>query len=204
MKLLLKAKTFALVLSLAAMVLLPGVMGAQTSGDDQPTVTLQTVKERLAQNKGYIENARQRGRAGDAAGVETALENYSRSMTGLDRALSQGQFEGTESQNIEALERVDKATSKHGKVLTDLLTKVPEQAKPAIERALEASQRGRTTALANLEKAQARRAAAAANRPDSAGPPSGFGKPSTVGGPPSGVGRPATAGPPASRPGRPR
>lgn len=212
MRTLAKFNVVQLILALATLALLPTALLAQEQGQDQPAVTLQEVKERLKQNKKFLEEARTRGKAGDAAGLQVALDNYNRGMEALDKALSQDQFEGDEFASVDALERVEKATRKHGEVLADLLNKVPEQAKPAIERAMEVSQRGRTTALAKLENARTQRDAAsvrreqaaqmgAGNRPATAGVPSGVGRPSGVGGPPSGVGRPAAAGPPSGGPG---
>lgn len=54
----------------------------------------------------------------------------------------------------DALEAVERATKKHTEVLTNLLDKVPEQAKSAIEHAIEVSERGRNTALDRLRKIQ--------------------------------------------------
>jgi len=200
------------ILALAAVAFLPTALWAQEQGEDQPAVTLQEVKDRLKENKKFLEEARTRGKAGDAPGLQVALDNYNRGMEGLDKALRQDQFEGDEFASVDALERVEKATRKHGEILADLLNKVPEQAKPAIEGAMEVSQRGRTTALAKLANARAQRDAArvrheqagqmgAGNRPATAGPPSGVGQPGGVGGPPSGVGQPAKAGPPSGKPG---
>ena len=46
----------------------------------------------------------------------------------------------------EALEAVERSTKKHTEVLTVLLGQVPEQARSAIEHAIEVSKRGRNTA----------------------------------------------------------
>lgn len=197
------------VIGLVALVVLGGVLSAPAaasvgSQDEQAILTLQDVKDRLKQNERFLNQAKQRGKAGDAPGLQTALENFSRGTEGLDRALEGGRFRGTEAEREEAFDRVERATRKHGEVLTDLQTRVPEQARPAIEHALEVSQRGRQTALTHIEQARARRAASgldrtpgrsdAAGRP-SIGPGSQPGRPSGVGGGPS---RPA--GPPAGKP----
>jgi hypothetical protein len=186
------------------MALLPAAVFAQQQDTEQRTLTLQDVKDRLKQNQKFLDEARKRGKTGDAAGIEVAVNNFSRSMEGLDRALSHGQFQGSESQRVDAFERVEKATRKNGEVLSGLLNKVPDQAKPAIQHALEVSQRGRTTALAKLPDARAQRDAAMARRdqaeqPSMAGRPEGVGRPGDVGRP-SGVGRPG-GGPPSGRPG---
>ena len=52
----------------------------------------------------------------------------------------------------EALEAVEGVITTHTEVLTDLLDEVPEQAKEAIERAIEVSQRGQERALEALEE----------------------------------------------------
>ncbi len=49
-----------------------------------------------------------------------------------------------------AIDRIEQATQTHIDVLTDLLTKVPEQAQSGIQRALEAAQKGHDRALAAL------------------------------------------------------
>ena len=50
-----------------------------------------------------------------------------------------------------ALEIAEKSTKKHIEILTDLLEKVPSQAKLAIEHAIEVSKTGRNTALNRLK-----------------------------------------------------
>jgi hypothetical protein len=49
-----------------------------------------------------------------------------------------------------AVERIDSANSKQVEILTGLLTKVPEQARPAIEKAIAAAQSGHDTAIAAI------------------------------------------------------
>lgn len=197
-------RTLAVALSFA---LVPVIVQAQGENNDQSTVTLNDVKRRLKENERFLSQARTKGKAGDAEGTQVALDNFSRAMQGLDRALSQGRFAGSDADREEAFERVEKATRKHGEVLTGLLDKVPEQARPAIEHAREVSQRGRENAMANLEQARARREAAeqkaAANRQDGAHRPDSIGgRPSGAGA--SGGGRPTGVGgkPPAPRPGK--
>lgn len=206
-------------IALGVLALAPVESAAQEESEDQATLTLKEVKNRLKENKKHLEQARTRGRAGDAQGVQTAIENYDRGMTGLNRALEAGRFEGSERDHEKALEQVEIATRKHSEVLSDLLTKVPEQARPGIERALANSQKGRETALANLQRvraqrqererlaAQERHRAGEAGigrpgtmgRPGDIGGPGGLGRPGGVGGRPGGVG----GGPPAGGPGRP-
>jgi len=87
----------------------------------------------------------------------------------------------------QALEAVEMATKKHTEVLTDLLKKIPDQAKSAIEHAIEVSKRGRNVALDTLERIQRgelpigkpevpgkpEEPAEPAERPEPAGPPEG-------------------------------
>lgn len=194
----------AVALSFAAV---PVTVHAQGENQDRSTVTLKDVKDRLKENERFLSEARTKGKAGDAKGTQVALDNYSRGTEGLDWALRRGQFAGSDADREEAFERVEKATRKHGEVLTDLLSKVPEQAHPAIEHALEVSQRGREHAMANLEQARVRREAAeqkaAANRQDGARRPDSMGgRPDGAGA--AGAGRPTGVGggPPAGRPGK--
>jgi hypothetical protein len=205
---------FSLVVAGLALLLAPAGLYAQEQADEQPAVTLQQVKDRLKENKKFLDEARKRGKAGDARGLEVALENFNRSQEGLNRALSRGRFDGDVFEREEAFDRVEKATRKHGEVLADLLNKVPEAARPGIERAIENSKKGRETALERLSQAREQRVEAqrrgevrgqsGANRPGFAGPggqagsagrPGGIG---AAGGPPSSAGRPTA--PPGKRP----
>jgi len=60
----------------------------------------------------------------------------------------------TEIDLSKTLEIVERATNKHTEILTGLLEKVPEKAKPAIKHAIEVSRTGRNTALDRLQKIQ--------------------------------------------------
>lgn len=159
-------------LSCALLVVPSAVAAPQQTG--QASLTLKQVKERLKQNKQYIKEAKRRAKAGDATGLNTALNNYDRNMKGLNTALSQGGFQGTPSQQEDAYSRVQSATSKHLKVLNKLLGKVPSQAVPHIQHAIEVSQTGQQTALSHLSQLQAQRRMGQANRP-------GFGQPGSMG-----------------------
>ncbi|MBI4166178.1 MAG: hypothetical protein HY508_10645 [Acidobacteria bacterium] len=200
-----------LVATLYVVLLAPAGIGGQDDAQTQRKMTLQDVKDRLNQNKNYLKDAEKKGKAGDAAGVQTALENYDRNMEGINHAMSAGGFEGTDSQREDAYNRVEKATRKHGEVLANLESKVPEQARSAIQHAMEVSQKGRTTALANLQQVRGERQEreqAEMRRQQQMGGGfgrnDGMGRPAGVGGSASGVGggmgagRPAGAGPGAS------
>jgi len=182
---------------LLALALSPVVLAAQDQSGNPASMTLQDVKDRLKQNQTFLEDAQKRGKAGDAAGLQTALDNFSRSTDGLNRALNSGQFNGTPNQQEEALSRVADATSKHTKTLTNLLNKVPSQAQSAIQRAISVSQKGHDTAVANLQGFHAQHPNLGQGMSQSAGRSSAPGGPAGA----SAGGRPA--GRPSGRPGRP-
>jgi len=186
-----------LVLALAFAIATPGALLAQGQDVDTGSLTLQDVKDRLKENQKHLDQARERGKAGDAAGMETALQNYERGNEGLNRALDQGRLAGDANDREQAYDRVEKATRKHSQVLTDLLAsgKIPEQARPHVEHALQVSQKGRQTALANLQQARSQRSEQEAaqrrqglGQSSVSGRPEGAGRPGGSGGPPSGVG----------------
>src|SRR5258708_39724235 len=95
MKELIYPKQVGLLLVLLALAFSPVVLPAQDQSGNPASLTLQDVKDRLKQNQTFLEDAQTRGKAGDAAGLQTALDNFSRSTDGLNRALSSGQFNGT-------------------------------------------------------------------------------------------------------------
>jgi len=200
-----QARLAGLILAMGLALVGPGALLAQSPGEDTRSLTLRDVKDRIKENKRHLEEAQKRGKAGDAPGMETALENFERGQAGLDEALKEGRFEGDVYQREEAFERVEKATRKHGEVLGGLLEsgKLPEQARSHVEHALEVSQKGRQTALANLERARTqRRDHEASQRRAGYGQPGGYGRSGNIGGPPSGVGAPGgTGGGPAGTPG---
>jgi len=166
--------------------------GQQTS-NDQSTLTLKQVKQQLKQNNQYLKEAEKRGKAGDAAGLQTALNNYDRSMEGLNTALGQGRFNGNPSQQQDAYNRVQTATSKHTHVLEGLLSKVPEQARPHIQHAIEVSQKGHDTALAHLQGLRAQQGLGQENQ-SGFGRSEGAGRPGGIGGGSPGVGGPGGGG----------
>ena len=198
MKVSLYPKRVALTLALVALILSPVIALAQ----DQSSLSLQNVKDQLKQNKNYLDQASKQGKAGDAAGMQTALDNYDRSMDGLNTVLSHaGGFSGSASQREDALARVSDATSKHIKTLQGLLSKVPAQAQGAIQNAITVSQKGHDMATASLQTSRAQHQNQS-GRPDGFGRPSGAGQ-GMGGGRPAGVGAPAGVGRPSGRPGRP-
>jgi hypothetical protein len=106
-----------------------------------------------------------------------------------------------------ALQQLEEAQQYHLRVLTDLLATVPDAAKPAIQHAIESSQKGIEHSRAALEKAHGKprehgKPDGIGGKPEHAGPPEGRGqgKPEGIGGPkrggkPEGVGgKPAKVG----------
>lgn len=103
-----------------------------------------------------------------------------RALRNIDIAAGEGRSVG------DALAAIGRATQTHGNVLAGLLNRVPAQARPGITRALEASQRGRATALNRLGQIPWNRG----------GPPAGLDGPAgAIGGPPTGRG--GRGGPPS-------
>ncbi len=114
-----------------------------------------------------------------------------RALRNIDIAAGEGRPVG------DALAAVGRATQTHGNVLSGLLNSVPAQARPGIARALQASQRGRATALNRLNQIPQNRGRPPAGLGAFGGAPTGFGG---RGGPPSGFGiSPGRAGAPAIR-----
>ena len=174
----------------------------------------------LAQEIGEVRDRFIRSSAAAEVALERALREASpEARPALERAL--GEVRAARGRTLEELtkaqsaagagvegrtrarEAVDRGTQVHLRVLQDVLGKVPEQAKPAIEHALEVSKTGRERALGAVE---GERGAEARPGPPSGtriGPPSGVrpGPPAGIGGPPSGVPGGPPGGVPGGRPG---
>jgi hypothetical protein len=102
-------------------------------------------------------DARKAADRGDANGLDESLRGHQAAMRGAMRTIHEGQSSGEDMSR--AWEAVNRGTSKHTEVLTDVLSRVPDQAKPGIQKALDSSQRGHDTALQSLEKARQERTA---------------------------------------------
>lgn len=172
-----------------ALLFAPAGAVAQQTDSNPATLTLKQVKEQLKQNKQYIKQAQKSAKAGDTQGLDTAIQNYDRSMKGLNTAINHGGIQGTPSQQQEAYHRVKKATQKHIDVLQGLLDnpKIPEQGKAGINKAITASQTGRQTAVSHLSQLQAQQAIRQANQPGfgqagGMGRSQGMGRPGGMGG----------------------
>ena len=209
MKYLIQTSLIGLLTLSCALLFTPAGAVAQQAGNDQATLTLVQVRQRLKQNKEYIKQAKKSAKAGDSQGLDTAIQNYDRSMQGLDTAISHGGIQGTPAQQQDAYNRVQSATQKHLKVLNGLLSKVPSQAVPHIQHAIDVSQKGQTTALSHLSQLQTQQALGQANRPGfgqagGMGRSQGMGRPGNMGsgaapmgGPSMGGGMGHAGGPPA-------
>lgn len=129
------------------------------------------------------------------------LKDYEKSLKMSMDEINKAQAQGRDVSK--ALSAVERATTKHTEVLSNLLGRVPEKARPAIQRAIEVSQRGRNTAIDRLERIQ--RGEIPAGKPEGIGRPEkrerpaipgGIDMPGGFGGP--GGGRPG-GGPPGGR-----
>lgn len=121
---------------------------------------LQLAEKRLAEARALAAD----GKPEEAA---KAVERY---QAQLDRALTrakQAQANGDDADEV--LTDVSEATPRHQAVLAEVYEKVPEQARPGIQRAMEASRRGH--AQATEARSGARGRPDAPGRPESAGPP---------------------------------
>ena len=155
---------------------------------EKATLHLEYAKERLAEVKEMIFK-------GKPEFVEGLMEDYENSiteaMTNIEHAAKQGR------DVTEALKAVERSTKHHIEVLTDLLEKVPEEAKPAIRHSIKVSKIGRNTALDRLRRIQ--RGELPGGKPAEIGIPRRIGRP-------EGIGRPAgirrhSGGRPVGRPG---
>ncbi|MFQ5956234.1 MAG: DUF5667 domain-containing protein [Candidatus Brocadiales bacterium] len=148
-------------------------------------------KERLAEANITVS----KGKPEFVEGLMGDYENSSRkAMANIKRAANQGRDVS------EALNAVEGSAQKHTEVLTGLLGKVPEQATPSIERAIEVSKRGRNRALESLNKVQGGKLPISRpegrtgkpegiDRPEASGRPGGIERSKKRGGP-EGIGRP--------------
>jgi len=142
---------------------------------ERATLHTEYAKERLAELKAMVSKGRNEFKG-------NLLRDYEGSINGAMDETNRAQAQGRDVSK--ALEAVERSTMKHTEVLTDLLGKVPEEARPEIQHAIEVSQRGRNTALDRLERIQ--------RGEIPAGKPEGIGRPEK----PEGPGR-------MERPGRP-
>lgn len=105
--------------------------------------------------------------------VETMVKDYEGAIDGAMNEIYKAKAQGSNVSG--ALKVVERSTKKHTEALTSLLVKVPEQAKPAIAHAIEASKRGRNRATDVLNRIQ--RGELPIGKPESVGRPEVVGKP---------------------------
>jgi len=158
---------------------------AEVSLGDE-SLNKRSTRRALERNEALLRHAERAERRGDSATLGRAAEQLARNTEEINRAIENGQVNPDDA--VSVLERVDTATSKHTAVLEGLLERVPDQARPAIERAIEKSRHGNMAATEAL--ARNRAGDVQAGRPADAGARGGT----------SGRG---ASGPPSSRPGPP-
>jgi hypothetical protein len=117
----------------------------------EKTIQMMVEKARLSLKLAELRLERARGlaRQGRHEALREELESYRKAVEACLEDLQEASSMGAGLEK--AIEQVERATQHHGEVLSGLLEKVPEQARPAIEHALEVSQKGRKTALAALQ-----------------------------------------------------
>lgn len=87
---------------------------------------------------------------GKAEEAEKALDAYSDYMRTMSDVVGEAVNEGKDMEEV--IKRVEKAHERHIEVLSELQEKVADEAKEAIEHALEVSQHGKEVSLEQLEK----------------------------------------------------
>ena len=101
-----------------------------------------------------MKEARKNARAGDAVAAENAVKGFEASLDHAMNSLEEGEEQGADLSST--ILKVSDATLKHEASLAKVLERVPDQAKPHIEHAMEVSRRGHDRALGALEAAAAR------------------------------------------------
>ncbi len=115
-----------------------------------------------------LNEARALSAAGKPEEAEKAVGRY---QAQLDRALSKAKQAQANGSDVDAvLSDVSGSTRRHQEVLAEVYQNVPQQARPGIERAMEASRRGGVEAGEARPDTPGR--SGATGRPESAGPPS--------------------------------
>ncbi len=138
-----------------------------------PTAALDHRSARAA-NRANNALLRQAGRAegrGDTATITSTVGLVAENTSRINQAIAAGAIDQRNA--ISVLERVNSNTRRQAAKLEGLLETVPEQAWPAIERAIEQSARGQQEASAAL--ARSRAASTMAGYPGVGGRPSGVG-----------------------------
>lgn len=127
-----------------AMVALALAIAVTGVAQDSQPLSKKEAKKLLKQSKKDLKKADQASQRGEVQEAADRASRYAENMQRLNENFPTGNVDDFEA--LELAERVDKATLKHEATLLDVLERVPDHAKPAIERALEASRRGHDTA----------------------------------------------------------
>ncbi len=90
---------------------------------------------------------------GDSAAAENAGKGYETALNHAWNSIHQGEQQGAAL--TDTIGKVSEVTSKHQSTLADVFERVPEQAKPHIEQAMEVSSKGHARALEALASAAA-------------------------------------------------
>ena len=124
---------------------LESAAGAQENPQKQAQYFLGVANGRAAQMRFAADR-------GDHQTVQGAGQAYARALNNTMGAVNKAQREGANPAGT--LGRVASATKKHQETLGEVLERVPENARAAIEQAMQVSQRGHQMAVARLEKMQ--------------------------------------------------
>ena len=144
------------------------------------------------QNNALLRQANRAQGRGDTTTVGLSVDQVAANLGVVNQAMSEGAID--ERNAISVLDRVNRDTRRQAEKLEGLFEKVPEQAWPAIQRAIEQSARGQQESAAALQRSRA--AGVQSGWPGAGGNPGIGGRPSGAG---AGGGRPSGAGPPAGR-----
>ena len=185
-KILLKTATFSFAIACASSVLAQAV---DLRAARETVIDLSM--EQLSTLESVVNEVPTKSQGKITEGVRANEASRNHALAALNRA-QKGEISKEEG-IARAYDAVELGTRKHTEVLTDLLDRVPEEARPGIERALQVSQRGRNTALSALSDIKQGRIAPSAAKSAASGtdmgPPTNLPKPS-----PGGVGKPDLPG----------
>lgn len=142
MKMQLLSATTAMALFLAF-----GTAPAALAQNGEP-LTKKEAEKLLKQSEQSLKEAQRASKRGEVGQAAEHSVRYTETMDRLNSGLSASNMDNgmNDLEALDVAERVGEATLKHESTLLEVLERVPDQAKPAIERALEASLRGHETA----------------------------------------------------------
>lgn len=173
--------------------LLASATGFSASSDEsEEALARKSTSALLREADREIKAARKAAKQGRMTEAPPALDRYSRRMEIVNRRIDQDP--AVVSQEPDVIRNVGRATSRHTRILEELLLDAPDPARPGLMRALEASRTGHRRASDNLERTSPSQRGPAGVRPGQRrGPPE-------LSGPSSGAGRGAGPGPRERRP----